>query len=760
MNQQRVKYKTLIIVESPSKCRTIEKLLGPGYMCVASCGHIREISDGLTGLHLDTILSDPEWMPTYTTISKKLHHIRSIKNAISDCNGTILLGTDADREGEAIAWHICQHFGLPVETTPRITFNEITQTALECAIRNPRVVDMQLVRAQQARQVLDLMIGYKITPLLWKSGSSIPNKNKKQILSAGRCQTPALRLVYDNDVENRALSLHPKYYYKCVAYFTSHNIGFSLSRELELEEIEPFLKFYTNADNIRHVFRVDPDIKRIAQSAPTPLKTSTLQQLANSKYGLTSSETMESAQLLYERGLITYHRTDVTQLSQEFREKANQYIERKWGKEYINMKESFIKPQHVAHAHAHAHAHEAIRPIDVALTADKAKIISRSSLIGGDVSDMSTNECRIYHLIWIRAVQSCMPPATCDKLTARIKALMGEQVMYEYTHNAFRPVFAGWRACGLSDNDTENDRENDTEKEENPNPMNNKSYFDFLLSLKPDSILPYNSISCITELRNGPKHYTEGGLIKRMEHLGIGRPSTFASIMHTLRKREFVVKRDIIRNIGTHFDCVNYTISHDSKVSASGPKVALRGDNSQYEFGIERNKLQLTDAGRMVVETLIPRCDGLFAYDYTTKMEVALDAVALDAVALDAVALDAVDISAAGNSNSSNNYNYNWREVCRECLRNIDAVIMTKNQMNENSENSSDVVANSDECSEIGILRAINKYASIRDGKYGAYIFYKPPKYKKPKFISLKGFPHNALKCEDVALIEWIEEHA
>ena len=748
MNRQPVKYKTLIIVESPSKCRTIEKLLGPGYICVASCGHIREISDGLNGLHLNTILSDPEWMPSYTIISKKLHHIRSIKAAILECNGTILLGTDADREGEAIAWHICQHFGLPVETTHRITFNEITQSALENAIRNPRVVDMQLVRAQQARQVLDLMIGYKITPLLWNSGcitTALNSKTtKKQILSAGRCQTPALRLVYDNDVENRALSLNPKYYYKCVAYFTSHNIGFSLSRELELGEIEPFLKYYTNVNvnvgNIQHAFRVDPDFVRMTQQAPVPLKTSTLQQLANSKYGLTSSETMESAQLLYERGLITYHRTDVTQLSEEFRDKASHYIERKWGKEYVGMKDSFIRPPRLAHAHAH----EAIRPIDVALTADKVKIISRSSSIGG--AELSTNECRIYHLVWTRAVQSCMPPATCDKLTARIKALSEGQPTYEYVHNAFRPVFAGWRACDPSS--TTDLSDNDTENEENLNPFNNttsnkKSYFDFLLLVKTDSILPYNSISCITALRNGPKHYTEGGLIKRMDHLGIGRPSTFASIMHTLRKREFVVKRDVIRNIGTHFDCVNYTISHDGKVSISGPKVASRDDDSdQYEFGIERNKLQLTDAGRMVVETLIPHCDRLFAYDYTTKMEVALDAVAT---------------GVAGNSNS--NSNSNWREVCGECLRDIDAVILARNQiqMHNNSENSSGVAIDDEGGS--GVLRIINKYASIRDGKYGAYIFYKPPKYKKPKFVSLKGFPHNALKCDDNALIEWIEEH-
>jgi len=725
-------------------------------MCIASCGHIREISDGLTGLHLNTIFSDPEWMPTYTTITKKLHHIRSIKNAISECNGTILLGTDADREGEAIAWHICEHFGLPVETTPRITFNEITQTALECAIRNPRVIDMQIVRAQQARQVLDLMIGYKITPLLWKSGSSsssTPKTTKKQILSAGRCQTPALRLIYDNDIENRTLSLHPKYYYNCVAYFTSHNIRFSLSLDLEVDEIEPFLKFYTNATGggiIQHVFEVAPDIVRMTQPAPSPLKTSTLQQLANSNYGMTSSETMESAQLLYERGLITYHRTDVTQLSEEFRGKAIRYIERKWGKEYAAINDSHSPGPHV-NAHAHAHAHEAIRPIDVSLTADKVKIISNS--LGGD--DITKNECRVYHLIWMRAVQSCMLPAVCDKLTARIRALSGRESVYEYTHNAFRPVFAGWRACDpsscanareqdISDDSIEMYDNEDKEKGENPfafsdtkNMTTNKSYFDFLMAMKPGSLLPYNSITCITKLRNGPKHYTEGGLIKRMEELGIGRPSTFASIMHTLRKREFVVKRDIIRNIGTHFDCVNYTIKPGGEISAMGPKIlnGTNNDNTAYEFGMERNKLQLTDAGRMVIETLIPRCDSLFAYDYTTKMECVLD-----------------EIITGGVGDGS------WRDICRTCLRDIDAVITEHSNLNEAS-SCIDVAKSHDGGNVSGVLRTINKYASVRDGKYGAYIFYNPPKYKKPKFISLKGFRHNALKCEDTLLVEWVEEY-
>jgi hypothetical protein len=186
---------------------------------------------------------------------------------------------------------------------------------------------------------------------------------------------------------------------------------------------------------------------------------------------------------------------------------------------------------------------------------------------------------------------------------------------------------------------------------------------------------------------------------------------------------------------------VNYTIKPGGEVSAVGPKIlhGTNNDNTAYEFGTERNKLQLTDAGRMVIKTLIPRCDSLFAYDYTTKMECVLD-----------------EIVTGGAGDGS--INCNWRDICRTCLRDIDAVIIEHSNITEAS-SGIDVAKSDDECSGSGVLRNINKYASVRDGKYGAYIFYKPPKYKKPKFVSLKGFQHNALKCEDTILVEWIEEH-
>ena len=770
-----VKYKTLIIVESPSKCRTIEKYLGAAYTCIASCGHLREIANGLsgTGVSADTINE-----PTYAAIPKKMHYIRQIKTAIAECNGTVILGTDADREGEAIAWHICQLFHLPVETTPRIVFREITREALECAIRNPRVIDMALVRAQQARQILDLLIGYKTTPLLWgaaaldanSTSSANYNKYKKNknsaitpALSAGRCQTPALRLVYDNDLAATAAAASPTYSYNCNAYFTGQNIAFSHSHPIELENIAAFLSFYApptankigecNRVAIQHIFSLDA-VKRISQAPPSALKTSTLQQAASTILKFSPVDTMACAQSLYEKGFITYHRTDETRTSDEFRTSAAAYVAKTWGHDHATSVSQTIHSTAQSPS-SPSSPHEGIRPIHVALSADKARILHRSEL--------SANECRLYHLIWIRAVQSCMTPATCDKLTARIGARRrdaNEDCAYAYTYvyHAYKPVFAGWRAVECNSNgldwvDTEVDTEAaditgyingstdnfesmNTENRENPFHTGYKTYFDFLSNMRNGSIIPYNEIKCTTVLRSGAgRRYTEGGLVRRLEGLGIGRPSTFAAILHKLQKREYIVRRDVIRNIGTNFDCVDYSIAADGAVKVAGPKCAAdtrreAASCAEFEFGTERNKLQLTDSGRVVIETLMRCCAPLFAYDYTKRMEDELDAVAMG--------------------------NRDWRHVCRDCY---DTITRCLDDAASVAAMTASVATAEPAAVGTGVLRTITKYASIRDGKYGAYIFYKTPKMKTPKFISLKGFSRNALTCDESLLSEWIDEH-
>jgi DNA topoisomerase-1 len=722
---------------------------------VASCGHLRELTS--------TVVENIEF-PKYTIIPKKLQYVRQIKLAISECNGTILLGTDADREGEAIAWHVCEVFNLPVETTPRIVFNEITQSALEHAIRNPRFIDMNLVHSQQARQVLDMLIGYKITPLLW-ANQKLTNVNfkssKKSVLSAGRCQTPALRLIYENESSSSAAiatiassPVNDTHVYNCNAYFTGQHIPFSLSHPIEPENISTFLNHYSSASTrtpaIRHTFcGINPtDIKRITYDPPVAFKTGTLQQAASELLHLNPSETMECAQSLYERGLITYHRTDETRTSDIFRSQAGTHISNIWGQNYMQPHQEQQDRQE--QERGSSCAHEAIRPINAALSADKLNVLHRG--------EISANECRVYHLIWRRAIQSCMIHSTCDTFTACVEATMGEKVMYRYTYNASNPVFLGWRACGGEEyevgnhnhnnnnhnNNNTNNCESDSEKRENLYPSqfqaNHKSYFNFLLNIKQGSILPHNEIKCNIGLKKTLQdvcrsRYTEGGLIRKLDVLGIGRPSTFASILHKLQKREYVVKRDIIRNTGPSYGGKNYIIHSNGTVDtiesnhapSSSAADTFQSDNA-FVFGTERNKLQLTELGRSVIETLIPKCDSVFAYDYTKKMEADLDAVALG--------------------------NRDWRDVCKECLLLISTCTAATNNL---------VTVDDDTVSPAlspGILRVITKYTSVRDGKYGAYVFHQPPKLKKPKFISLKDFKHNALLCDIALLLEWIDEHA
>ena len=771
-----VRYKTLVIVESPSKCRTIEKYLGPSYLCVASCGHLREIANGLAGTGVGPDKVDE---PSYAIIPKKMHYVRQIKTAIAECNGTVILGTDADREGEAIAWHICQLFQLPVDTTPRIVFREITSEALEHAIRNPRVIDMALVRSQQTRQILDLLIGYKTTPLLWSSGIANKKYNKgtkhqNKILSSGRCQTPALRLVYDNELIATAAAASPEYVYDCTAYFTGQNIPFSHNKPISLENINAFVSFYNDNDSIQeHIFHLD-HVQRVIHAPPSALKTVTLQQSASSILNLSPSETMECAQSLYEKGFITYHRTDETRISDEFRSNISNYITKTWGSDYSESVSKTIQSQQ-SQTQSHS-PHECIRPINVALSADKAKILYRSEL--------SANECRLYHLIWSRALQSCMTPSACDKLTARIGARRvgagndsdcGEYT-YTYVYHAYKPVFAGWRVVSRDSNarfdttytdddavgidaaadcdiiqtpqtdnlgfnttaDTDNFlRSTNAEKRDNPFKPGYKTHFDFLANIRNGCILPYNEIKCNTVLRvgGGGRRYTEGSLVRRLENLGIGRPSTFATILYKLQKREYIVRRDVIRNIGTNYNCVNYLITADGSLKLSGPKLVAGADTKEsFEFGIERNKLHITESGRAVIDTMMRHCAPLFAYDYTKRMEDELDAIA------------------AGTRD--------WRDVCRVCYDEIAMCLDTTTTAKPSAEPAvvSDP-ADPGTAPGTGVLRVITKYASVREGKYGAYIFYKGPKMRNPKFISLKGFSRNALTCDESLLSEWIDEH-
>ena len=317
----------LVIVESPAKCSKIESYLGQGYKCIASFGHIRQL------LSLDAIDVNNNFKTKYEISSdpKKKKNIDSMKTYIAN-SSEVILATDDDREGEAIAWHICDLFNLSIQTTKRIVFHEITESAVQNSICNPRIINMNLVYSQQARQILDLLVGYTITPLLWKYIA----KNAENSLSAGRCQSPALKLVYENQQE---INKSPgQQVYNTVGYFTNKCIPFDLNKKYESEnDIVQYLKNISNLSSFKHIFtRSDPII--VYKQQPEPLTTSRIQQIASNEMHISPKETMKYCQTLYEEGYITYMRTDSKKYSKDFIKTVKTFILQQYNLEkYIHV---------------------------------------------------------------------------------------------------------------------------------------------------------------------------------------------------------------------------------------------------------------------------------------------------------------------------------------------------------------------------------------------------------------------------------------
>ena len=758
----RVSYKTLLIVESPSKCKTIERLLGPGYMCVATCGHLRDLAIKPDLSDIPAILSSSSKEPPYTKSSKKMDYIRNIQNAISKCNGTVILATDADREGESIAWHVCQLFHLSVEFTPRIVFNEITQTALLSAMRNPRRIDMNLVNSQQARQVIDFIIGYGITPMLWTTNTDTSAKSKsKPVQSAGRCQTPALRIMYDAYAKMKDAALHPNIEYRCTAYFTRYDIPFSLSKRVKCDDIQPFLYFYTRTDAgcdvaQNHIFdrrgtnAVDT-LSLVSYKPPAALKTSALQQFGSATLKITPSETMDIAQKLYETGYITYHRTESTRVSDEFRTAASAFVCSNWDRSYVpntgapgepgtNMLDAAAAAG--AAVTASGYAHEAIRPVNV-LTLNLPETDSR---------EFGKNEKMLYAFIWTRAVCSCMTNAVYEKLTANVSVLD----THTYTYNAYRPKFAGWRACAsryggvgggrspVHHDTVEHEQDNDKDKQEPDflSPQFSSAHFDYLQTIVSGSVLPYNTINCLPVVTNAFAPHTYGSLIRQLEKMGIGRPSTFASIVHTLKKRDYITTASDTIDTDTDTDTgtgtakpefkETYKITNRGAGPIGGTVTVINASIVSKHKNRVSNSIHITQHGQGIIESLFPKCESVLAYDYTREMEERLDRVASGRI--------------------------EWHTVCRECADCIDGI---KNEIPQKAlviplplttQVSTAVSAS-------GILRRINDNASVRQGQYGAYIFYRTPAMKKPKFIPLKGFPYSIMECDETLVTDWIDEH-
>ena len=579
----------LVIVESPAKCEKIEKFLGTGYKVIGSYGHITHLSN------LDQIDVKNNFKPSFKIIETKQTQIEKMRKAIKGAK-EVILATDDDREGEAIAWHIAQVFGLALETTKRIVFHEITERAIKNAITNPRIINLELVYAQQARQILDLIVGFTITPLLWKYIVS----NSKNALSAGRCQSPALRLVYDNYKE---IQMCPgKLSFNSTGYFTSNNIQFTLNNNFENHDtIKDFLE---KSKTFKHSLSKSKE-RELIKNPPCPFTTSGLQQAANNNMHISPKDTMMLAQKLYEGGYITYMRTDSKVYSEEFIEKSKSYISEKYRPEYINPEihnliqnaenneETKAKAKTKTKTKTKAkksnketntnennaqEAHEAIRPTHINI-----------ENIPDSEETFSAKHRKLYKLIWTNSLESMMAPAKYLQLVVNITGPL--DTLYKYS--AEDNIFLGWKAvCGVEE----------------------EKYYSYFKNMKED-VISYKKITCKQTLKELKSHISEAHLVQLLEQKGIGRPSTFSSLIEKIQERNYVTKQNVA---GKKLEIIDYTLTDNN----------ILEEKIMREFGNEKNKLVITQTGIFVIEFLIKYFSKLFDYDYTKSMEDELDNIA------------------------------------------------------------------------------------------------------------------------------------
>lgn len=761
----------LLIVESPAKCKKIESYLGSEYKCIASYGHIQELP-GLKYIDIEN-----NFKPNFKLLESKIQHINKMRTIINNSK-EVIIASDDDREGEAIGWHICQVFNLPF-TTKRIIFHEITKDAILRAVQNPTTLNIDVINAQQARQILDVIVGYKISPVLWENIS----RNSKSSLSAGRCQTPALRLVYDNQKE---IDLSPgKKVYNTTGYFTQMNLGFSLNHNFEIitfnTSTNTMEEFLEESVNFEHKYSCSKS-KQTIKNPPTPFTTSSLQQKASSELNISPKETMSICQKLYEAGYITYMRTDSNTYSIEFIEKASSYIKEKYGEKYLhenvnrlserNSKKTKKKKSKEKDNNAQE-AHEAIRPTDVCLE---------------KIDDTySSKERKMYILIWSTTVESCMSPALYESISAKITAPKEK----EYKYSSELVNFPGWKiVMGY--------------EKENPE-------YHFLQNIKNNSISHYNKIIAKISIKELKSHYTEAKLVQLLEEKGIGRPSTFSSLIEKIQERGYVKKENVK---GKKIKCIDYELVNDE----------LEEIENEREFGNEKNKLVIQPLGILVLEFLIKHFDNLFAYEYTKSMETNLDIIAkgekiwyeLCSECLNdiencskelipkkiTIPIDEYHVFMIGkygpvvkkDKNGEISFINCKKDLNMEKLKNgeytLENILEIKsNDKNLGQINNLDVILkkgkygnyiewgsnkkslngfqkdfddiNIDDIKPIlenkvslnpSIVRIINNEISIRNGKYGHYIFYQNSSMNKPKFIKLKGFKgdYNTCPCEEI----------
>lgn len=551
--------KNLVIVESPAKAKTIEGYLGSDFIVKSSFGHIRDLPEKELGVDVDK-----EFEPTYQISADKIKVVNELKKLAKDKE--VWLATDDDREGEAISWHLKEALGLG-DDTKRIVFREITKNAINKAIEIPRTIDIDLVNAQQARRILDRLVGFQLSPVLWKKIRAGDRKN----LSAGRVQSVTVRIVVEREREIETFD--SKSSFKVVAHFLVEKnkvLSAELSKNFEKEaDAEKFLQ-----DCLPAVYAIAGlEVKPTTKSPAAPFTTSTLQQEASRKLGFSVLQTMTLAQKLYESGKISYMRTDSTSLSGEAMENAKGQIINAYG-------EKFSKPRVFKTKDKSAQeAHEAIRPTDFAVTDAGAE----------------RNEKRLYDLIWKRAIASQMSEAIIERTIAKISISTRPE---ELTASGEVIKFEGFLKVYLESSDDED--------EENK---------DMLPPLSVGQSLNLIHMKATERFTRPPARYTEASLVKKLEELGIGRPSTYAPTISTVIRREYVVKED---RPGFQRDFKEFLLK-DGEINSS-----VGSEN----YGTEKSKLFPTNLGIIVNDYLVENFEDVLNYKFTAKVENEFDEVA------------------------------------------------------------------------------------------------------------------------------------
>ena len=558
--------KNLLIVESPAKAKTIEKILGTDFEVKSCFGHIRDLDKENMGIDIEN-----GYEPTYIIPEEKEKVVKELRAAAKK-SSEIWLASDEDREGESISWHLSQVLGLDPLNTKRIVFHEITPKAIKKAVANPRIIDLNLVKAQQARRVLDRLVGFELSPVLWRK------IGKNQGLSAGRVQSVAVRLIADREREIN--QFNSKNSFKIEGFFNTANQHnkkqvFKAEGAKNIDTVEGALQFINSCKGANYIVE-NIQVKPSKRTPTAPFTTSTLQQEASRKLGYGVSRTMQLAQKLYESGKITYMRTDSVYLSESAVEDIQHTIEQNYGKKYVQLRKYKNKNESAQEAH------EAIRP---------------TYMENKTVDDSDTK--KLYELIWKRTIASQMADAELEKTIVTIDISTNHEKL---TANGEVILFDGFLTIYF---ESEDDLEDNEEE-------NNK----LLPPLKINQLLDLEELQSIEKFSKASARFTEASLVKKLEELGIGRPSTYAPTISTIIKRNYVEKKS------------KDGVQRTARIIKLFPDNNIQQIEKIENTGAEKNKLFPTDLGLVVTDFLIQHFTQVMDFKFTAKIEAEFDEIA------------------------------------------------------------------------------------------------------------------------------------